>query len=193
MMNINKKIAIMFLVIFAILSTAFAYSVNAEEYSGSYGNEDSGFIFYERENHIIGEYNNEYGEFDFTILRADMRGLLIIESIRQHSYDGGGYIPLSDLYDFYDVLCCQKGTKLPSINETYLVGSNGDRLNISFPYLTMNDIGKTLFKEDNRKEPFPSEVYTNLLNSARPDPREHKAGRKARNLQINDDLLILQL
>ena len=38
----------------------------------------------------------------------------------------------------------------------------------------------------------PSEVYTNLLNSARPDPREHKAGRKARNLQINDDLLILQ-
>ena len=177
MMNINKKIAIMFLVVFAILSTAFAYSVNAEEYSGSYGNEDSGFIFYEREEHIIGEYNNEYGDFDYTILRGDMRGLLIIESIRQHCYDGGGYIPLSDLYAFYDVLCCQKGTKLPSINETYLVGSNGDRLDYSFPYLTKNDIGMTLFKDENRKVPFPSPRYTNLtlgfynpgpINIARP-------------------------
>lgn len=162
MMNINKKIGIIFFIIFAILSTAFAYSVNAEEYSGSYGNEDNGFIFYEKETHIKGEYNNEYGDFDLTILKGDMRGLLIIESLRQHSYDDGGYIPLSDLYEFYDVLCCQKGTKLPSQNETELVGSNGDRLGLSFPYLTNNDIGMTIFKGDDRREPFPSYTYTNL-------------------------------
>ena len=57
------------------------------------------------------------------------------------------------------MLCCQKGTKLPSINETYLKGSNGDRLNVSFPYLTMNDIGMTYGE---KKEPFASETYTNL-------------------------------
>ena len=165
MINIKKKILIMFLLVFAILSTAFAYSVNAEEYAEdtvAYGNEDNGFIYYEKASHISGEYNNEYGEFDFTILKGDLRGLLIIESLRQHSYDNGDYIPLSDLYEFYDVLCCQKGTKLPSMNETYLKGSGGDRLPDSFPYLTMNDIGKTIYKDADKREPFGSEVYTNL-------------------------------
>ena len=164
MINIKKKILIMFLLVFAILSTAFAYTVSAEyaEDTVAYGNEDNGFIYYEKASHISGEYNNEYGDFDLTILKGDLRGLLIIESLRQHSYDNGDYIPLSDLYEFYDVLCCQKGTKLPSMNETYLKGSNGDRLPDSFPYLTMNDIGKTIYKDADKREPFASEVYTNL-------------------------------
>ena len=165
MINIKKKILIMFLLVFAILSTAFAYSVNAEEYAEdtvSYGNEDNGFIYYEKASHISGEYNNEYGEFDLTILKGDLRGLLIIESLRQHSYDNGDYIPLSDLYEFYDVLCCQKDRKLPSMSETYLKGSNGDSLPDSFPYLTKNDIGKTIYKDADKREPFASEVYTNL-------------------------------
>ena len=159
MMNINKKILMMFLVIFAILSATFAYNVNATE---AFGTEDSEFIYYDESSHISGSYTNEYDGFDFIILKGDLRGQLIIESLRQHNYDNGDYIPLSDLYDFYDVLCCQKGTKLPSINETYLKGSNGDRLDASFPYLTMNDIGKTFAKDENRKEPFASEIYTNL-------------------------------
>ena len=160
MINIKKKIFIMFLLVFAILCTTFAYSVNATEGDSGFANEDvNGFIYY---GEISGQYSNEYGDFDFTILKGDLLGQLIIESLRQHSYDDGGYIPLSDLYEYYDVLCCQKGTKLPSINETYLKGSNGDRLNVSFPYLTMNDIGKEIFKEDDRREPFGSEVYTNL-------------------------------
>ena len=154
MMNINKKIFIMFLLIFAILSATFVYNVNATE--AAFGSEDSEFIYL---GEISGQYKNEYGDFDLTILKGDLRGLLIIESLRQHNYDNGGYIPLSDLYEFYDVLCCQKGTKLPSMNETYLKGSGGDTLGASFPYLTMNDIGMTYGE---KKEPFASETYTNL-------------------------------
>lgn len=164
MMNIKKKILIMFLLVFAILSTAFVYCVNAEpaETTVAYGNEDNGFIYYEKASQISGEYKNEYEDFDLTILKGDLRGLLIIESLRQHSYDDGDYIPLSDLYEFYDVLCCQKGTKLPSMSETYLKGSGGDSLPDSFPYLTMNDIGKTIYKDADKRQPFSSEVYTNL-------------------------------
>ena len=160
MINIKKKILIMFLLVFAILSTAFAYSVNATQTDAGHSSEDTnGFLYY---GEISGTVKNEYGDFDITILKGDLLGQLIIESLKMHSYDDGGYIPLSDLYEFYDVLCCQKGTKLPSINETYLKGSNGDRLNVSFPYLTMNDIGKEIFKGDDKREPFGSEVYTNL-------------------------------
>ena len=156
MMNINKKISILFLIILTILSTAFIYSVNATE---AFGEENTGFIYYDN---VYGEYTNEYDEFDLTIFKGDIRGRLIIESLRQHNYDGGNYIPLADLYAFYDVLCCQKGTKLPSINETFLIGSGGDNLGLSFPYLTMNNKGMEIFKDENRKEKFPSETYTNL-------------------------------
>ena len=156
MININKKILIMFLLLFAILSTAFAYDVNATE---AFGDENTGLIYYDN---VSGEYKNEYDEFDLTIFRNDIRGRLIIESLRQHNYDGGAYIPLSDLYAFYDVLCCQKGTKLPSINETFLLGSGGDKLDKSFPYLTMNDIGTEIYKDEVRKNKFPSDTYTNL-------------------------------
>ena len=159
MINIKKKILIMFLLVFAILSTAFAYSVNATQTDAGHSSEDTnGFLYY---GEISGTVKNEYGDFDITILKGDLLGQLIIESLKMHSYDDGGYIPLSDLYEFYDVLCCQNGTKLPSINETYLKGSNGDRLNVSFPYLTMNDIGKEIFKGDDKREPFGAEVYTN--------------------------------
>lgn len=161
-MNISKKISIIFLVIISILSTAFLYNVNAEEYSGSFGNENSGYEFYETENHVIGEYNNEYGGFIFTALNAEMRGRLIIESICEHSYENGDYITLQQLYDYYDVLCCQKGTKLPSEGDTHLKGENGDRLPDSFPYLTEADLGMLLYKDADKREPFGSETYISL-------------------------------
>ena len=37
------------------------------------------------------------------------------------------------------------------MNETYLKGSGGDRLGDSFPYLTMNDIGKTIYKDSDKR------------------------------------------
>lgn len=162
-MNITKKLSIVFLIVISILSTAFLYKSNAtQEYSGAYGDENSGFIYYEKESHIMGEYSNEYDGFIFTTLNEDMRGRLIIESICQHSYDGGDYITLQDLYDFYDVLCCQKGTKLPSINETYLKGENGDTLPVSFPYLNKNDEGMLIYNDPEQEEPFASKKYTSL-------------------------------
>lgn len=162
-MNITKKLSIVFLIVISILSTAFLYKSNAtQEYSGAYGDENRGFIYYERENHIMGEYSNEYGGFIFTTLNEDMRGRLIIESICQHSYDGGDYITLQDLYEFYDVLCCQKGTKLPSENETYLKGENGDTLPVSFPYLNKNDEGMLIYNDPEQEEPFASKQYTSL-------------------------------
>lgn len=161
-MNINKKISIIFFIIFTILSTAFAYSVNAEEHSDSYGTEDKGFIYYEKENHISGDYKDEYEDLDLRIMKANMKACLVLESLRQHSYDNGKYIPLAHLYEYYDVLCCQKGTNLPSSGSTYLVGSNGDGLGLSYPNLTMNDLGTTIFKEENRTEALGSDIYTNL-------------------------------
>ena len=160
MIDIKKKILIMFLLVFAILSTIFVSSVNATEADPGYGTEDlNGFIYY---GDVLGTYKNEYGDFDITIVRGDLLGQLIIESLRQHSYAGGSYIPLNELYEFYDLLCCQKDTKLPSESETYLKGSNNDKLSVSYPYLTMKDIGMEIFKEDNKSTPFASEVYTNL-------------------------------
>ena len=159
-MNMTKKLSIVFLIVISILSTAFLYKSNAvQEYSGAFGDENRGFVYYERESHVKGEYNNEYNGFEFTTLNEDMRGRLIIESVRQHSYDGGNYIPLSDLYDFYDVLCCQKGTKLPSENETYLVGNSGDRLPLSYPHLTQNDVGMLTPEQEGK---FPSSIYKSL-------------------------------
>ena len=100
MINIKKKILIMFLLVFAILSTAFAYGVSAAEGDPGFANEDvNGFIYY---GEISGQYSNEYGDFDFTILKGDLLGQLIIESLRQHNYDDGGYIPLSDLYEYFE-------------------------------------------------------------------------------------------
>ena len=179
-MNMTKKLSIVFLIVISILSTAFLYKSNAvQEYSGAFGNENRGFVYYERESHIKGEYNNEYEGFEFTTLNEDMRGRLIIESVRQHSYDNGDYIPLSDLYDFYDVLCCQKGTKLPSINETYLKGENGDRLPVSFPYLNKNNEGMLIYNDPEQEEPFGSSKYTSLtLGFYVPDGDEVIAGPK---------------
>lgn len=162
-MNITKKLSIVFFIVISILSTAFLSNSNAtQEYSGAFGDENRGFIYYERESHIMGQYSNEYDGFIFTTLNEDMRGRLIIESIHQHSYDGGDYITLQDLYDFYDVLCCQKGTKLPSMNETYLKGESGDRLPVSFPYLNKNDEGMLIYNNPEQKEPFASKKYTSL-------------------------------
>ena len=68
-------------------------------------------------------------------------GKFIIKSEHIHNYPDGTYIPYSDLNDYYDVFCCQKGTALPSINQTKFT-ANG--VEYSFPYLTMNDIGMTI-------------------------------------------------
>ena len=61
MINIKKKIIIMFLLVFAILSTTFAYCVNATESDSGFANEDvNGFIYY---GNISGQYSNEYEDF----------------------------------------------------------------------------------------------------------------------------------
>ena len=63
-MNMTKKLSIVFLIVISILSTAFLYKSNAvQEYSGAFGDENRGFVYYERESHIKGEYNNEYEGF----------------------------------------------------------------------------------------------------------------------------------
>lgn len=161
-MKINKKISIIFLVLFTILSTAFATRANAETYAGSYGDGNNGFSFFETEDRYQGEYKNEYEGFEFTTVKADMRGRLIIESVCEHSYAQGSYVTLQDLHEFYDLLCCQKGTKLPSERETHLIGSNGDVLPDAFPYLDSSYIGTLLYKDADKRQPFPSENYVNL-------------------------------
>ncbi len=65
-------------------------------------------------------------------------GKFIIRSEHIHNYPDGTYIPYSDLNDYYDVFCCQKGTALPSMKQTEFT-ANG--VTYSYPYLTMNDIG----------------------------------------------------
>jgi hypothetical protein len=92
------KRSIIILVVAIILSIAFAVKSNATEYA------------------IIGSYSNEYGELEFSQIEANIRGRLIIESLAQHSYSSGDYITLAELYEYYDVLCCMHGTKLPSEN-----------------------------------------------------------------------------
>ena len=54
------------------------------------------------------------------------------------------YVRYTDLIEMYNILCCQKGTNLPSYNSTLVI--QGDKSS-SEPYLTMNDIGKKLFEE----------------------------------------------
>lgn len=54
------------------------------------------------------------------------------------------YIRYVDLIEMYNILCCQKGTNLPSYNSTLVI--QGDKSS-SEPYLTLNDIGKKLFEE----------------------------------------------
>ena len=143
MTNINKKILIMFLTIFILLSTAFAITSNATENS-AYGNGDGGFI--------TGQYKNTYDDIITGNSPVQMSSWLIIQSLQQHYYDDGGYITLNELRTYYDVLCNQKGRKLPSELSTYLVGNEGDVLDYSTPNLNMNDLGKELYKNDNRKK-----------------------------------------
>ena len=92
------------------------------------------------------------------VLTELRRGEVIVDSKHIHTYPDGSYIPANELYDYYDLYCCQKGTALTGYPKTYLVGSNGDELGVSYPYLTYNDIGMTIL---NRREQFPSSTYKN--------------------------------
>lgn len=92
------------------------------------------------------------------VLTELRRGEVIVDSKHIHTYPDGSYIPANELYDYYDLYCCQRGTALTGYPKTYLVGSNGDELGVSYPYLTYNDIGMTIL---NRREPFPSSTYKN--------------------------------
>lgn len=93
---------------------------------------------------------------------AERLGEMIIESTHIHSYPNGSYIPYSDLNDYYDVFCCQKGTSLPSHSQTELVGTNGDNLGVSYPYLTNNDLGMEILRQSSTSgSPFGSSRYTN--------------------------------
>ena len=74
------------------------------------------------------------------VLTELRRGEVIVDSKHIHTYPDGSYIPANELYDYYDLYCCQRGTALTGYPKTYLVGSNGDELGVSYPYLTYNDI-----------------------------------------------------
>lgn len=54
------------------------------------------------------------------------------------------YIRYTDLIEMYNILCCQKGTNLPSYKSTLVIQEGHES---SEPYLTMGDIGKKLFEE----------------------------------------------
>lgn len=86
------------------------------------------------------------------------RGSVIVDSEHTHTYSDGDYIPFEHLDAYYDVYCCMKGTALPGSGNTILQGSNGDVLDHEEPYLTYNDIGKTILTSDTA---FPSSYYYN--------------------------------
>lgn len=92
------------------------------------------------------------------IIEELRRGEVIIDSQHIHTFPDGTYIPANQLWDYYDLYCCQKGTALTGYGSTYLVGSNGDELGVSHPYLTMNDIGMKILSQ---REPFASSTYKN--------------------------------
>ena len=69
-MNITKKLLIVFFIVISILSTAFLYKANAEqEYEGTYGDENNGFKFHEKEIHMGGFYEGDYavGQRRYTV------------------------------------------------------------------------------------------------------------------------------
>lgn len=93
-------------------------------------------------------------------------GEVIIESEHIHTYPNGSYIPWSDLNDYYDVFCCQKGTGLPSDNQTevafWVEKVKTDPQGVSFPHLTMSDIGMEILRQSSRTgSPFAHTTYTN--------------------------------
>ena len=59
------------------------------------------------------------------IVYKKLYGEVIIESEHIHTYPNGSYIPFSDLDSYYDVFCSQKGTALPSDNQTEVAVWNG--------------------------------------------------------------------
>lgn len=92
------------------------------------------------------------------VLTELRRGEVIIDSQHIHTFPDGSYIDANQLWEYYDLYCCQKGTALTGYGSTSLVGSNGDELGVSYPYLTRNNIGMTILS---RREAFPSSTYKN--------------------------------
>ena len=93
-------------------------------------------------------------------------GEVIIESEHIHTYPHGSYIPFGDLDSYYDVFCSQKGTALPSDNQTevaYWIGKvKTDPQGVSYPHLTMSDIGKEILRKSSTSgSPFEHSTYTN--------------------------------
>lgn len=74
-------------------------------------------------------------------LTQTIYGKMDIRSEHTYTLPEGSYIPYEDLDQYYDVFCCQKGTSLPGSTKTKFT-ANGTEY--SYPYLTMNDIGKTI-------------------------------------------------
>ena len=100
------------------------------------------------------------------IVYKKLYGEVIIESEHIHTYPNGSYIPFSDLDSYYDVFCSQKGTALPSDNQTevaYWIGKvKTDPQGVSYPHLTMADIGKEILRKSSTSgSPFEHSTYTN--------------------------------
>ena len=53
------------------------------------------------------------------VLTELRRGEVIVDSKHIHTYPDGSYIPANELYDYYDLYCCQKGTALTAYPKTY--------------------------------------------------------------------------
>lgn len=82
-----------------------------------------------------------------------------------HEVNGGRYITMADLANFYDYFCCYHGgvdSKLPGVKDVTLTTEQGST---EEPYLTYKDIGKKNFEVtldgENTETPFKEGTYQN--------------------------------
>lgn len=99
-------------------------------------------------------------------MEKEIFGKMIVRSEHTRNYPNGSYIPYGDLDSYYDVFCCQKGTALPSDNQTevavWIGKEKTDPQGVSYPHLTVNDKGmKILEKTTTDGSPFANSTYTN--------------------------------
>lgn len=134
-----KRILLIAIMILGILSTTFVYAreMNAE------GRLIPSEMYY---NYGENAYAHPYMRYENSI-----RGRLQIESLGgsakynevMSNAPGSTIITVADLYEYYDILCREKGRALPGEGSAYL--SDGSQtLSYAYPNLTEADIGTTI-------------------------------------------------
>ncbi len=130
--KILKRVILLAIILLGILGTTF---VNANT-----------IVFDGLPLEVEGYYENGERAYSYMNYEKTLNGRLLIEATNIHDYTTskpGDKITLQDLKDFYDVLCCEHGRALPSINQTFLKNENGS-LAFSYP-----DVNKTyIYDED---------------------------------------------